>query len=68
MLESIGYMLLGLGFVAWFILFVAALWFSWPSSIIGGFIIGGLVLLLIKVLLDRVKNAEDNHYSKNVEK
>jgi hypothetical protein len=68
MLESFGYVLLSLGFVAWFVLLLVALWCSWPASIIGGFVIGGMVLLLIKVLLERVHNAEDNHYSTKVEK
>ena len=66
--EKIGYVCLGLvavcSLVAMFVGMVAA----FPFGLIGLVAIVGVGVLLIKVIKERLANAEDNHYSKTVDK
>ena len=40
----------------------------WLVLIVPGFIVLGILVLLTKVVVDRLGNAEDDHYSKTVDK
>jgi len=40
----------------------------WPILLIPGLVGLGFLVLLAKVIVDRLNNAEDDHYSKNVDK
>ena len=39
----------------------------WPILLIPGLVGLGFLVLLAKVIVDRLNNAEDDHYSKNVD-
>ncbi|MEL6857862.1 MAG: hypothetical protein AAFO74_05715 [Pseudomonadota bacterium] len=40
----------------------------WPILLIPGLVCLGFLVLLAKVIVDRLNNAEDDHYSKTVDK
>ena len=40
----------------------------WPVLLIPGLVGVGFLVLLAKVIVDRMNNAEDDHYSKTVDK
>ena len=40
----------------------------WAVLLIPGLVALGFLVLLAKVIVDRLNNAEDDHYSKNVDK
>ncbi len=40
----------------------------WPILLIPGLVGLGFLVLLAKVIIDRLNNAEDDHYSKTVDK
>ena len=40
----------------------------WGVLLIPGLVVLGFLVLLAKVIVDRLGNAEDDHYSKNVDK
>ena len=67
-MEKIGYTLLGIAAIGWFlVLFIGPnLQLPvWAFVILG---IGGIAILLVKAIRDRIKNKEDDYYSKNVNK
>ena len=66
-LEKIAYTLLGSVCVLYIVVMVAGLIAAWPWGIIGLVVVAGVGLLLIKVILERVRNTEDTYYSKNVD-
>jgi len=68
MMEYIGYFLLAIVVIIWIIAMIVGLIIAFPFGLIGLVAILGLGLLLIKVITDRMKNKEDDHYSKNVDK
>ncbi len=68
MMEYIGYFLLAIVAIIWIIAMIVGLIIAFPFGLIGLVAILGLGLLLIKVITDRMKNKEDDHYSKNVDK
>ncbi len=67
-MEKAGYVFLALVAIVWLGAILTGLVLAWPYGIIGLVGITGIGLLLIKVLSDRLKNKEDDHYSKNVDK
>ena len=67
-LEIIGYVLLGIVFCVYGIAVIAGMVAVFPWGIIGLIAIAGVGLLLIKVVGERLRNSEDNYYSKNVDK
>jgi len=67
-MEKLGYVLLSLVAVAWVVLLISGLVMAFPWGIIGLIGILGIGVLLIKVISDRMKNKEDDHYTQNVHK
>jgi len=40
----------------------------WALLMIPGFVVLGFMILIAKVIVDRIGNEEDNYYSKNIDK
>ena len=66
-LEIIGYVLLGIVFCVYAVSIIIGLVAVFPWGILGLLAIGGIGLLLIKVIGERLRNSEDTYYSKNVD-
>jgi hypothetical protein len=67
-LEKVAYALLGFVSVLYVAVMVAGLVAAFPWGIVGLIAIVGIGLLLIKVIRERIHNAEDDYYSKNVDR
>ena len=67
-MEYIGYFFLAIVVIIWVIAMIIGMIVAFPFGIIGLIAITGVGLLLIKVITDRLKNKEDDHYSENVDK
>ncbi len=67
-MEKVGYALLMAALIAWVVLIIAGLIDSMPEGVIGLAAIFGIGVLFVKVLRDRLRNKEDDYYSKNVKK
>ena len=67
LLERTGLLLLALAALGWLALFVGAAATSLPVGLIGLAALLGTALLLLRVLLDRLGNREDDHYDRNVD-
>ena len=59
-MEYIGYALLAIVALIWIVVLFIGLIAAFPYGIIG--------LIAIKVIRDRLRNTEDDHYADNVEK
>jgi hypothetical protein len=66
-LEKIAYTLLGFVSLLYLVVMVAGLIAAFPWGIVGLIAIVGIGLLLIKVIRERIRNREDDYYSKNVD-
>ena len=66
-MEKLGYTLLAIVALAWITVVIAGLVIAWPWGLIGLIGILGIGILLVKVIADRLKNKEDDHYSDNVD-
>jgi hypothetical protein len=66
-LEKIAYALLGFVSLLYLAVMVAGLVAAFPWGIVGLIAIVGIGLLLIKVIRERIRNSEDNYYSKNID-
>lgn len=66
--EKIGYLCLGLVAVCYLVAMFAGMIATFPFGLIGLIAIVGIGALLIKVIRERLANAEDDHYSKTVDK
>ena len=67
-MEYLGYFFLAIVVIIWIIAMIVGMIVAFPFGIIGLIAITGVGLLLIKVITDRLKNKEDDHYSENVDK
>jgi hypothetical protein len=67
-MEKIGYILLSIVAICWLIGMIAGMIAALPFGIVGLVAIAGVGFLLIKVIKDRLGSAEDDHYSKSVDK
>lgn len=67
-MERIGYILLGLAAAFWVVAIIAGMILAFPWGLVGLIAIVGVGLLFIKVLGEHLKNKEDDHYSKTVDK
>jgi len=67
-MEKIGYILLSVVAFCWIIAIFIGVVVAFPVGLIGLIAIIGIGLLFAKVIKDRLKNKEDDHYSKNVNK
>ena len=66
--EKIGYLCLGLVAVCYLVAMFVGMIATFPFGLIGLIAIVGIGALLIKVIRERLANAEDDHYSKTVDK
>ena len=66
--EKIGYICLGLVAVCYVVAMLVGMVAAFPVGFIGLVAIVGIGALLIKVIKERRANAEDDHYSKTVDK
>ena len=67
-MEKIGYVLLSIVVVCWLAAMLFGMIAAFPYGIIGLAAIFGVAFLFAKVVQDRLKNKEDDHYSKTVDK
>jgi len=66
--EKVGYLCLGLVALCYLIVMFIGMIAAFPYGLIGLVAIVGIGALLIKVLKERRDNAEDDHYTKTVDK
>ncbi len=66
--EKIGYLCLGLVAVCYLVAMFIGMVAVFPFGLIGLVAIVGIGVLLVKVIRERLNNAEDDHYSKTVDK
>ena len=66
--EKIGYLCLGLVALCYLAVMFYGIIAAFPVGLIGLVALLGIGVLLIKVLKERRANAEDDHYSKTVDK
>lgn len=67
-MEKIGYTLLLVVAAVWLIFMVTGLVAAFPVGVIGLLALAGFGCLFAKAVRDRLRNREDDHYSKTVEK
>lgn len=67
MLEITAYLILAVIFIVWLIAIVVGTVMMFPFGLIGFFVLIAIGLLVIKVLRERAKNAEDDYYAKNID-
>jgi F0F1-type ATP synthase assembly protein I len=67
-MENIGYILLGVVAIAWFIAVLVGMVAAFPFGIFGLLAILGFGFLFAKVVKERMRNKEDKYYSENVDK
>ena len=67
-MEKIGFSMLGIVVVIYIIGLIVASILAFPVGLIGLLAIGGVGLLFLQAVKDRLGNEEDDYYSKNVEK
>jgi len=67
-MEKLGYAVLLVVLIAWIVILIVGLLDAMPEGVIGLAAIFGIGVLFLKVLRDRLRNKEDDYYSKNVKK
>jgi len=67
-MEKLGYAVLLVVLIAWIVILIVGLLDAIPEGVIGLAAIFGIGVLFLKVLRDRLRNKEDDYYSKNVKK
>ena len=65
-MEKAGYIILAIVALVWLGIILFGMIEAWPWGIIGFFVLIGFGLLFAQVIKDRLKNKEDDYYSKNV--
>ncbi|MGI9343745.1 MAG: hypothetical protein ACR2QV_12985 [Gammaproteobacteria bacterium] len=65
--EKIGYVLLGIVAACWLAVVLFGVVAALPYGIVGLVAIVGIGMLFIKVVRDRLRNKEDDYYSRNVD-
>jgi len=65
--EKIGYACLALVAVAYVVVLVVGAINAFPMGLLGLLALLGMGVLAIKVIGERLRNREDDHYSKNVD-
>jgi len=66
--EKLGYAVLLAVLIAWIVILIVGLLDAMPEGVIGLAAIFGIGVLFLKVIRDRLRNKEDDYYSKNVKK
>jgi len=67
-MEYVGYVLLAVVAIVWFVVVVIGMVEAFPYGLIGFVALGGIGLLFAKVVKDRMESEEDDFYSNNVDK
>jgi len=67
-MEKIAYVLLLIVALCWLLAMFVGMVAAFPMGLIGLVGIAGIGLLFIKVIRERLKNKEDDYYSKNIDK
>ncbi len=67
-MEYVGYVLLAVVAIVWFVVVVIGMVAAFPYGLIGFVALGGIGLLFAKVVKDRMESEEDDFYSNNVDK
>ena len=67
-MEKTGYVLLAIVALVWIGAVLTGMVMAFPWGMIGLIGILGIGFLFVKVISDRLKNKEDDHYSENVDK
>ncbi len=66
-MENIGYVFLAIAVIAWFVAILSGVILAFPFGIIGLFTIIGIGFLFAKVIKEKIRNKDDDYYSKNVD-
>ena len=66
--EKIGYSILGTVALLWIVGMIAGAIAALPYGLVGLLAFVGVGALFIKVIRERLKNREDDYYSKNVDR
>lgn len=66
-MEFIGYILLAIVAVSWFVAMLIGMIAVFPVGIIGLLALGGIGFLFAKVVKDRLENTEDDYYSRHID-
>ncbi len=66
-MELLGYTLLGIVALCYGIAIVIGLVVAWPWGILGLMALLGFGVLLVKVITERLRNREDDHYTNSVD-
>jgi len=66
-MEKAGYILLGVVALVWLGVIPFGMIEAWPWGLIGFLVLIGPGLLFAQVVKDRLKNKEDDYYSKNAD-
>ncbi len=66
-MEKAGYIILAVVALVWLGVILFGMIEAWPWGIVGFLVLTGLGLLFAQVVKDRLKNKEDDYYSKNVD-
>lgn len=66
--EKVGYLCLGIVAICYVIAMFVGMVAAFPFGLIGLVAIVGVGALFIKVIKERLANAEDDHYAKTVDK
>ena len=66
--EKIGYLLLAIIVIVYVAAIVYGSIAAFPYGLVGLVLIAGIGVLLVKVIKERLKNKEDDYYSKKVDK
>lgn len=67
-MEYVGYVLLAVVAIVWFVVVIIGMVAAFPYGLIGFVALGGIGLLFAKVVKDRMESEEDDFYSNNVDK
>jgi hypothetical protein len=66
--EKVGYLCLGIVAVCYLIAMFVGMIAAFPLGLIGLIALVGIGALLLKVIRERLANAEDDHYTETVDK
>jgi hypothetical protein len=66
-MEYLGYILLAIAAIFWLVAVIVGMVAAFPLGLVGLVTILGVGFLLAKVIRDRLRNREDDHYSRNVD-
>jgi len=66
--EKWGYSLLGIIMIIYMVAMFIGMIAAFPYGLLGLLFVAGLGVLMVKVLKERVRNKEDDYYSREVDK